>query len=75
MTALTPAQVREHARALIADAARDCDDGLSISEHLFDHFEGDPPEMDGPTVDALIADIADAIRTARITVDWDEEGT
>jgi len=63
-------QARRHALALILDCARDGDDALTISEHLFDHYEGNPPHMDGPELDDLIAAIGEAIRTATITVDW-----
>lgn len=77
MTALTPAQVRDHARALILEYARDRNP-LTIAEWLTADL--DPDDGDGtgdyPTdveIDTMIAAIADAIRTARITVDWDEE--
>lgn len=68
MTALTPAQVRDHARALIL---RRVTSGDSIASYL---LRVDPRESQDDFQDAHDA-IYDAIRTARITVDWDEETT
>lgn len=68
MTALTPAQVREHARALILAGARDWKPKtIGETSALFG--------VDGEDYHDVTNAIADAIRTARITVDWDEEGT
>jgi len=69
VTALTPAQVREHARALILEC-RPSPSRLAIENRL---WWKSPLKTDDAERRAAMAAIADAIRTARITVDWDEE--
>lgn len=65
---LTPAQVRDHARALILLGAREWKPKtIGETSALFG--------IDGEDYHEVTNAIADAIRTARITVDWDEEGT
>lgn len=72
MTALTPAQVRDHARALILEdlfgVVEDPDD-----EAIIERLSRDPEPLTDDECDTAAVAIADAIRTARITVDWDEE--
>ncbi len=65
MTALTPAQVREHARALILECVAK-PSLIDLQNRAFWHFHADHRA-------AAVVALADAIRTARITVDWDEE--
>ena len=69
MTALTPAQVRDHARALIRWRATLGD--MSIARFLLGADLVYSQEDFQDVHDAIY----DAIRTARIEVKWDEEGT
>lgn len=68
MTALTLAQVREHARALI-EMRPTLDEIAAYLQGV--NARSNPQQPWDASCDA----IADAIRTARITVDWDEEAT
>lgn len=69
VTALTPAQVREHARALIEQHGNEASRWINTLLRRQPGFSA----MTEDEYTAVWRAIADAIRTARITVDWDEE--
>ena len=68
MTALTPAQVRDHARALILMRPT-LDEVAAYLQGV--GSRSNPPGNRNAACDA----VADAIRTARITVDWNDAHT
>lgn len=71
VTVLTPAQVRNHARALMLGHVLDVAGPMAIGEYL--DWLPEHERLPDADYEAAILAIDDAIRTARITVDWDEE--
>lgn len=66
---MTPEEMRGHAEDIILSHVRDVE-CLSIDEHLEDALAG----MTGAEADEVCRKVDDLIRTATVTVEWDDQG-